>query len=145
MNNNFHQIFTEVGKAKSKKEKIAILHNCSSPALKIILGSTFDPSVKWLLPEGDPPYKPLSENSDGEIGLSSELRRIYIFVEGPSPTQQNLKNSRREFLYIQMLESLNPNDAKIVIGMRNGKLPYKGLTKKLVCDAFPKLTEHWSK
>lgn len=143
MQKTFHEIFDAVGKAKSKKDKIAILHENSSAALKTVLGYTYDPRVKWLLPEGNPPYKPLAKESDMEGALMSELRRLYLFVDGPADTQKNLKQLRREQLFIDLLESIDPDDAKVLIGMKDRKLPYAGLTRKLVADAFPNLAKDW--
>jgi hypothetical protein len=143
MINTFHDIFTEVGKATKKADKIAILHKNSSAALKQILGLTYDPRVNWLLPEGEPPYKPLAKNADQETGLLQETRRLYLFVDGDSEAQRNLSSLRREQLYVSMLESIDPDDAKVLLAMKTGKLPYKGLTRKLVAEAFPNMAKDW--
>lgn len=139
----FHEIFEEVEKAKTRKDKIATLHKYSSAGLKQVLGYTFDPNVKWLLPEGEPPYKPLPDNADVEARLVGELRKLYMFVEGDTDTQRNLKQVRREKLFIDLLEVVDPRDAKVLIGMKDGKLPYKGVTRKLVAEAFPNLARNW--
>lgn len=139
----FDEIFSEVGKAKTKKEKIAILHKNSSAEMKEILGYTYNPNIKWLLPEGEPPYTPLKEGSDQEAGLHSQVRKLYLFVEGNTETQRNLKPVRREQLFIQVMESIDPRDCKVLLGMKDGKLPYDGLTRKLVSEAFPNLSKTW--
>jgi hypothetical protein len=139
----FHSIFDKVGKAKTKKEKIDILRAHSGPVMKMILGYTYDPNVKWLLPEGTPPYKQLSDNADAGVTLQTEMKRFYLFVEGPTDTQKNLKQPRREELFIQTLESLHPDECKVLIGMKDRKLPYRGLTRKLVAEAFPNLAKNW--
>ena len=138
-----HSILTQVGEAKTRKDKIAILHKYSSPALKTVLGYTFDPTVKWLLPEGEPPYKP-ADPIDGENVFYSSIRKFYLFVDGPSDAQKNLKQVKRETIFIETLESLHPEDAKVLIAMKDRKLPYKGLTKKLVEEAFPNLAQNWN-
>jgi hypothetical protein len=143
MQKTFHSIFEEVGKATKKADKIAVLHKYSSPQLKQVLGLTFDPTVKWLLPEGTPPYKPLPKSADQESSLYTELRRSYLFYNSGNETSQNLKNVRREQLFIEMLESIDPDDAKVLIAMKDRKLPYKGLTRKLVAEAFPNLAKDW--
>jgi len=143
MTKTFYEIFKEVHNAKKKKEKIAILHHYSSASMKTILGYTYNPNIKWLLPEGDPPYKPLPKGADQESALASELRRIYLFVEGDSDAQKNLKPHRREQIFIDMLESIDPRDAKVLLGMKDGKLPFNGLTRKLVAEAFPNLAKDW--
>jgi hypothetical protein len=140
---SFDSIFTEVGNASKKADKIRILHENSSPAMKTILGMTYDPNVVWLLPEGTPPYTSLSEHADGGVTLQGLMRQLYLFVEGPTDTQKNLKQTRREQIFIEMLESLPPEECKVLIGMKERKLPYKGVTRKLVAEAFPNLAKTW--
>ena len=143
MRKTFYEIFTEVEKCKTKKEKIAKLRENSSAAMKAVLGHTYDPGVKWLLPEGDPPYKPAADGVDVQGQFVSELRKLYLFIDGPTETQRNLKQIRREQLFIEMLENIDPGDAKVLLGMKDGKLPFKGLTRKLVAEAFPSISKNW--
>lgn len=138
----FHEIFTEVDKTSGRGNKIAVLHKYSSPALKAVLGYTYDPTVKWLLPEGTPPYKP-TDDIDTHSVFYAEIRKLYLFTDGPSDAQKNLKQTRREQLFIEILESIHPDDAKVLIAMKDRRLPYKGLTAKLVQEAFPNMTKHW--
>jgi hypothetical protein len=119
------------------------LQKHSSAQLKLVLGMTYDPRVEWLLPEGEPPYKPMDKASDQESGLFSESRKLYLFVKGDSPTQKNLKPIRREQLFVNMLESIDPDDAKVLLAMKERKLPYKGLTRNLVAEAFPTIAKDW--
>jgi hypothetical protein len=97
----------------------------------------------WTLPEGTPPYKPLPDAADAEITMQNASRQFYLFIEGNSDAQRNLKPIRREQLFIQLLESVNPDDVKVLIGMKDRKLPYKGVTRKLVAEAFPNLARDW--
>lgn len=139
----FHEIFTEVANASKKADKIRVLHENSSKELKAVLGYTYDPNVEWLIPESDPPYKPLEKSLDQEYGLAQESRKFYLFVRGITPAQRNLTQAKRESIYIDMLESIDPDDAKVLLAMKTGKLPYKGLTRKLVAEAFPSIAKHW--
>jgi hypothetical protein len=68
--------------------------------------------------------------------LYTEIRRLYLFVEGGNP---NLSKLRREMLYIQLLESVDPNDAKLLNYVKDKKLPFRGITAKIVNQAFPNL------
>tara|TARA_A100001388_G_C28722523_1_gene477189 strand:- start:162 stop:590 length:429 start_codon:yes stop_codon:yes gene_type:complete len=142
MRKTFHQVFSENEKLKSRKDKIEHLRKHSSPGLKMILGYTYDPNVKWLLPEGVPPFKP-NTSADNEGQLEYESRKFYLFVDGPSEQQQNLKPLKREQLFINMLETIHHAEAKILLGMKDRKLPYKGITKKLVSEAFQNLASNW--
>ena len=143
MQKTFHEIFSEVEKATKKADKIAVLKKYSGPGLKQVLGLTYDPRVVWLLPEGTPPYKPLPKSADQEVALYSELRKMYLFLQGNDETQRQLTQVRREQLFIGLLESIDPDDAKVVIGMKDRKLPYKGITRNLVAEAFPNLAKDW--
>lgn len=139
---SLYELFKEVEALETRKEKIAKLQEIGQPAW-YVLAYTFSPTAKWLLPEGTPPYKPLAEGSDVEGQFYAELKKLYLYIEGPSDAQKNLKPIRREQLFVNLLESIDPNDAKLLIGMKDGKLPFKGITKKLTMEAFPEGTKDW--
>lgn len=121
---------------KKIEERVEFLRKHDSTALQTVLKYGLDPKIKWALPEGAPPYKKC-EALDIEGMLYSEARRLYLFVEGGN---QNLTKLKREMLYINMLESLHPKDAEILIAAKDKKLP-KGITIKVVNLAFPRLIE----
>ena len=143
MQKTWYDVLENVSKKKTKQEKIEELRKHSGPSLKTILGYTFDPKVVWLIPEGTPPYKPLFDNSDVEGRLDYELRKLYYYVKGQTPEQLGLKQVRREQMFISLLESIDAKDAKLLLSMKDKKLPFKGLTKKLVAEAFPNLSKDW--
>ena len=124
-------IIIEASKQPNKQEKIRVLREVLPMPGRLILKYTIDENCKFLLPEGAPPYKPSEFDEPGN--LYAEVRRIYLFVEGGNP---NLKPLRREQLYVQMLEAVTPNDAKLLIDMVSKKLP-KGLTADIIREAFP--------
>lgn len=99
-----------------------------------MLAGWFDPNVKFLLPEGVPPYNP--NKFDEPKAFINEVPRFYLLVEGGNP---NLKPMRREQIFIQMLENVSPDDAKLLLSMKDKKCPYKGITKDIVNLAFPGL------
>jgi len=136
MYKSLYQILSDISELKSNKEKIEALRtNRFAEAFKCIFHYTYHSQVKWLLPEGKPPYKPC-DLVDAEGRLLSELRKLYLFIEGGNP---NLNQTRREFLFIQMLESIEPKDAELLVAMKDRKLPFKSINKKLVMQAFPDL------
>lgn len=111
------------------------LRRYDSQALRYVLSGALDPNIKWLLPEGDPPYKP-NDLVDQQHRLYTESRKFYLFVEGGNP---NLKQLRREALFIELLESLDPADAKLLLAIKDKRMPYSGITKEIVNLAFPGL------
>lgn len=133
MYKSLSQELQEISDLKSNKEKIqALVTHRRADVFKTIFSYAYDPNIKWLLPGGNPPYKPC-DLVDLEGRLLHELRRLYLFVEGGNP---NLTKARRETLFIQILESVHPDDAKLLLAMKDRKLPYKGLNKKLINQAF---------
>ena len=130
-------ILADVAKAKNKKEKKEILlKHGNNGALREILKYTYDPNIKFLLPPGDPPYNSVVDETENPTYLYGLIRKLYLFVEGGNP---NLKSQRREYLFIELLESVHPKEAEILLQMKDKKLKCNGLTYNLVKETFPKL------
>lgn len=121
--------------SKSKKELVDNLRASGHPIVKQLLFYAFSPQVKFLLPEGAPPYKPC-DFLDQEGRLYTEARKLYLFIEGGNP---NLSTFKREMLFIQLLESISKDDAVLLINVKDKKLPFKNITKAVVEEAFPDL------
>jgi len=127
------EFLEKVSKLKKKEEKVAALKANDSFVLRTILQGAFDPRIKWLLPEGEPPYKP-NDLVDQENVLIKDARKLAYFVEGPYP---GLKQVKREAMFIEMLETVAPADAKMLCAIKEKKLPWKGITVDIVNEAFP--------
>ena len=126
------EFLENVSKLKKKEDKIAALQANDSYILRTVLQGAFDPRIKWALPEGTPPYK-VNDLVDQENVLIKDVRKLVYFVEGGS----NIKALKRETLFIEFLESLAPADAKMILAMKEKKLPWKSITPQLVNEAFP--------
>ncbi len=63
-----------------------------------------------------------------------EVKKLDYYTD-PSP--HDLPMLRRESMFVQLLERLDPEDAKILIAVKDQKLSYKGLSYKLVKDTWP--------
>ena len=131
------EILTKVNNAKDKPKKIAVLRQNDSQPLRQVLKGAFDPKIKWDLPVGNPPY---TEN-DAPAGtehttLYTEARRLYYFVEGADGDK--LTKTKKETMFIQMLEALHADEAKLLIAVKQKELNklYKGLTEECVKEAF---------
>lgn len=136
MRKSVAEILEETSKISKKEEKIDFLRNNANPTLLKVLQWAYDPRIKWLLPEGKAPFNP-TKYLDQEGNLYSEARRLYLFVEGGNP---NLSKTRRETLFIQLLESLAPSEAALIESVKDKKLPYKGMNQKFIEEVFPGLT-----
>ncbi len=132
-----YEVLEEVAKAKKKEDKIRILKENESWALKDIIMGSMDTSIKWNLPGGMPPYTACEEHSAPTNLLRENTKFKYFVKGGPGEKMQPVK---RESIFIGILEGVHPKDAELVIAMKNKeKIP--GLTRSIVKDAFPDLLE----
>ena len=101
--------------------------------LKVIFAHSFLPNYKFQLPEGEPPFKPAPQPIGmTDTNLFVECRRFYnVFVKA------EVKPIKRESLFIGLLEGIHPEEAKILIAVKDQKLNklYPKITWKLVSDA----------
>ena len=130
------EVLKKVHNAKTKDKKVAILkeHDCDS--LRMVIKSSFDPKIEWLIPEGEVPFKPNeAEEGTEHTVLRREAKKLYRFVKGGDST---LAGFKRENMFIQLLEGLHISEAKVVIDAKDKKLhqTYKGLSTTVVKEAF---------
>jgi hypothetical protein len=112
------------------------------PDIKTVLVYTFHNNFVFDLPEGSPPYKSVDMPDNwGYNRLPKELRKFKYFFVG-----NGLNPIKREKIFIDLLESLSSDEAKLVLMIKDKKLTYKGkqadryaITKKLVVEALPEL------
>jgi hypothetical protein len=130
------EILTKVKNASDDKEKINLLKKHDSVPLRQILKGNFDPKIEWELPEGIPPFKRNEAPAGTEHTLLlSETRRLWHFVKGADP---KLSKTKKELMFIQILEGLHSSEADILIAVKEKSLEksYTGLTGELVRTAF---------
>jgi len=131
-----HEIFELVSKQRTKAKKVEVLKEQRCDALTALLIWNFDDTVVSLLPEGEVPY----ERNEVPVGtdhtsLRKEWKNLYHFVKGGNDT---LSKTRRESMFIQILEGLHPTEADVLCLVKDKKLAsaYK-ITKEVVESAFP--------
>ena len=136
---NVRETFEEISKAKTREEKREVLKKRENFATKALLQLNFHPNVKWLLPPGAPPYTPSTEGDMTSNSLHYEIKKLDYYTD-PSPhSLDELPMLRREAMFVGLLERLDPQDAVMMIAIKDKKLSYKGLTYKLVKDTWPEL------
>ena len=132
----FSEILDKVSKLKTKKEKVAHLQQYNSDALRMVIKSSFDPKIKWALPEGGVPFIPNDAPEGTEHNmLSYEVRKLYHFIEGGN---NSIHQNKRESMFVQMLEGLHEDEANLLVSAKDKTLhqTYKGLSKNVVMEAF---------
>lgn len=130
-----HEVIEKTRKARTKAQKIEILRENESWALKDVLRGTYDSRVQWNIPSGAPPYTP-ADTHNVPSNLLRQNRQFRYFVKGL--VGDEMLKAKREKLYIQLLESIDPNDAELVVQMVSKK-SISGVTKNVIKEAFPGL------
>lgn len=131
------EVLQKVSNAKTKVEKIDLLHEHNTAALRAILIANFDESVVSMLPEGDVPFN-INDAPKGteHTVLEQEYRKLYLFFKGGSSINQ----TARENLFIQLLEGLQEEEANLLVIAKDKGLGkrYK-ITRACVEEAFPEI------
>ena len=132
------EVLQKVSNAKTKARKIELLQQHTTDALRMLLIWNFDESVISELPSGEVPY----EKNEAPVGtehtvLEKEARLLYNFVQGGN---NGLQQSRRENMFIQMLEGLHKDEANVLCLVKDKQLGKKyKITKACVSEAFPQI------
>lgn len=132
-----HEVLQKVSNAKTKKEKIKILQEFNTNALRMLLIINFDDSVVSMLPPGNVPYTPneAPEGTEHTI-LEKEARLLHHFFKGGS----NVSQVKREQMFVQMLEGLNSGEAEALIKAKDKQIGKRWkITKATVSEAFPSI------
>jgi len=159
-----HEILELVSKQRSNAKKVEVLKKNNCLPLKSILIWNFDETVRSLLPPGDVPYGNLKEdvtasgNLSDKIKASSQVKnsvaeesqrakktsirkeseKFYNFVQGGN---NSLSSIRREVMFINILEGLHPEEAEILVLVKDKKLSTKyKISLDNVKEAYPDIT-----
>ena len=144
MQKSLHEIFTEIDKVTSVSKKAQILKENESDGLKIVLRGAFDTGIQWQVPDTKPPYEPNDapdyDLADMKLQLEAKkIGRFATFNGNPTAQGKDLSKTRREQLFIHLVDGLHVSEAEILLSMVKKKLNYKGLTAKLSNKPFPNL------
>ena len=145
------EVLQRVSNAKTKAKKVEILQEYKTPALKKVLLCNFSKKITFCFPDGKTPFRP-NDRPKGvdHTLLLNEQRMLEKFIKKTvngityygcsGTTQPQLQQLKKENLWIQILESLHPEEASLLDLVKDKKLTtrYK-ITKQNVIDAFPEL------
>ena len=136
---NLYEVFDEFEMASSKKDKMAVIEKNLSKTLVQVFELTYHPEYQWLITEMPVEYRiPDTLPGISRCQLSTEIRKLYLFRKG-DPSAEKLTDQKRKQLLLQLIESLEPREAEVVIGILSKDLGVKGLNYKFVKEAFPQL------
>ena len=150
---------------KTNAKKVEVLKNYEDPSIKTVFVWNFDASIVSLLPPGPVPYGEtnaqttfagtLSENiakeaAGGEsatgqdfdgrnkTSIRHEYKNFYHFVKGGN---NELSTTRREMIFINMLQGLHPKEAELLCLVKDKDLQSKySVSLENVKQAYPNMT-----
>ena len=150
---------------KTNAKKVEVLRNYEHDSIKTIFVWNYDSSVISLLPPGPVPYGEtnaqttfagtLSENiakeaAGGESATGQDLdgrnktsirheyKNFYHFVQGGN---NSLTTTRREMIFINMLQGLHPKEAEVLCLVKDKDLESRyGVSIDNVKQAYPNMT-----
>ena len=141
-----HELLEAVDAERVKAKKLDILRTHGEDSFKMTMIWNFDESVVSMLPEGSVPYQPVESDvqANREKGLPqrstirNSARQFYRFVKGGD---DQLNKIKRESIFINILETLPPPEAEILVLVKDKALNTKyNITKELVAEAYPEIT-----
>lgn len=141
-----HEILKAASKIVNRQERIDLLklYEKAAPVygknLRFLVECLYHPLVKFNLAEGVPKYKPLNVHDEtmAYTNLLKDFAKVKYFCSNSNDMVKD--DSRREILFIQLLEELCPHEAKLLIGVKDKKLDkrvYPLLDESLFREAFP--------
>lgn len=140
------EILEAVVQERTKAQKINLLQTYGGDFLKALFIWNYDESVISMIPAGEVPYQPLSEEAapdpkkgiPGRTTIRNEWTRFYHFVKGGNDAMNKIK---RESMFINLLESLHPKEAEIICLVKDKNLQSKyNISKEVISEAYPDIT-----
>lgn len=136
MQKYLHEIIKEAEAKKNLTERKAYLsQHKDRKALRALLEISYNKDIETFIPETDPPYKE-SNMPEGmnHTRLDAELRRFDVFlVKGRYP---NMNSAKRESIFLNILETLHPEEAKIFLKAFQHKFHIKGMRVEHINEVF---------
>jgi hypothetical protein len=124
------EILNDIDKAPDVVRELK--RHLPNQSLKQLLGSAFIPKGKFKLPPGAPPYRISTAPKDtNSTNLLYESKKLDKFRD------PNMKQSRREELFIKTLEELFSEEASILIAVKDQILEsiFPNITLQKVIEA----------
>ena len=130
------EILSEASKLKAKKDKIEFLSMYRHRKdLESVIKGAYHPAIVWLVPNGPLPEGvefsdvPAVDLADDRLVRAWRQFR-YLVKGGP-----NMKQAKREDIYLNILRAVHRSEAELLISVVNKKIP--GFSRALMLETFP--------
>lgn len=139
----FPELFNMIGEVKTKKEKIALLHKYQGiKGFYDILKLCYDPRIVWIVTRKEIENLTYDHMDIAYYDLAPSTlflearRRLYNYTNVRQPP---LKKYKVLQLIAGMFSALHHDEIELFKQMVDGRIDEKGMTTKLIRDAFPNL------
>lgn len=109
--------------------------NNRNGAIKPVLQWMFDTNISSTLPEGITPYKsndaPATDLTETSLRFEHKLFKYFVTEQIPVV--------KREHMWIGLLEGIPSMEAKLIDLVKDGKWPFKNITKDIAKKAFSEI------
>jgi hypothetical protein len=135
-----HEFFELINEADGLQKVEMMRKYGNNPPINFLLSMNFNKKVVFDLPEGMPPYK-RSEDIHPDLfsPLGSQIKRMQNCMKIPATAQ--ISKMKKEFIFQQLLEVINPEEADVLVACKDRKLTelYPNITEELVSVVHPHL------
>ena len=121
-----HEVFTTLGRANKAEDKVKALLDNDSIGLRTLMRLNFDPTIKLNIND-EIDYE---EAEEPKTTLHKETRNYASLTNLHSSKDRNSNQFRN------ILESLDPREARILNAAKNKNLKMRGLSRKLAVEVW---------
>ena len=75
--------------------------------------------------------------------LDSKIVKKFSDFEKMTPEDLAAAQMQRERQFIDFIEACDPDDAALIVSIKDKKMPYPNITERLFKDAWPTLASTW--
>jgi hypothetical protein len=140
MNNaDVYEILCQANIVAEESTKLAVqglqVFNGRNGAIKPVLQWVFDVNINSTLPEGKTPYgandAPATDLAQTSLRFEHKLFKYFVTEQIPV--------AKRETMWIGMLEGIPSEEAELIDLVKDGKWPFKNITKEIAKTAFSEI------
>jgi len=141
-----HEIFEKICNEEDRDKRIELLNENDNFVTRTFLALAYNDKIKLAIPEGKPPsFKPRSTKGGLPSPTISEYSTVLKQLRSCVTTTQSTQ-LEKEAAFTKLVNILHPEDALILIAIKDGKLltfkrkKYSKITKSLAESALKDVT-----
>ena len=130
----FNEIMKTANDIEVLEDRVRFLRSYDSKSLRILIKAGYNSKIQWDLPEGSVPF--MAIEGPARTNLLKASQDLYVFIKGGADTVPQI---RKQSLFIQLLESVSPEEAEILIFMKDKAMEelFPNVTMNVIELAFP--------